>query len=154
MLLILGELVKTRVDSSNQQQNIKDTKSSVSSSVEMYKNMVLFEQEQLEMNGGIDDDDDDDEKNYNNEGSLLSRMPEGSKVNSIESHGQTVSPLKCISCSGVLPAWPNNQDEQSFCLPDGGGSTPEQDNYNDIYNKSLHQSICTGAVRVSSLSLY
>jgi len=80
-----------------------------SSSVDLYNNMVLAEQELENLRGNVDDDDVNDDK----KASLLSMMTTTNTGN-----------LQCISCTGVLPpTWLNNHvNEQSYCFPDGGSN--------------------------------
>lgn len=121
-------------------------KSSGSSSVDLYKNMVMFEQEQ----GNSDDDDDNDnDDGKDNGGSLLSMMTDDVKDDAAALDDQPMTLLKCVSCSGILPLWRNQRnshvDEQSFCLPDVGGSTVQQEKSTTGHEN--YQSICIGAVR-------
>lgn len=101
------------------------------SSLELYRSMLLGEQE-LESLNENDDNGSDDEKN--NDASLLSMtMPDGNEGHDAGlSDQQNPALLKCISCNGVLPSWNNERgDEQSYCLSEN------EDN------------LCYGAVRVS-----
>jgi len=116
----------------------KDQNSALSS-MDLYQNMMKFEQEQG--NTGNDDENKDDDKDSG--GSLLRMMTAAAA-----SDDQLL--LKCVSCTGLLPSWYNKHDdvhadEQSYCLPDVGGSTVEGQE-----NAEKYPSVCTGAVRVSA----
>lgn len=101
---------------------------SISSSKDLYENMVLFEQEQ-----GISDDDVDEDKGKG--ASLLSMMPDNSA---------SVALIKCMSCAGVLPSWHADEDahinEQLYCLPDGGSIQS-----NDNENNGNEDNVCLGS---------
>lgn len=117
------------------------------SNAELYKNMVLAEEE---LGESYDDDynDRDDNNVKDNKDSLLSMMTSRSNVSSPEPKSHL---LMCISCAGVLPMGYDEQDvhvnEQSYCLPDI--QTPQKKDYNEKNDKDKEKSICFGASRVS-----
>lgn len=124
------------------------TENARSSFVDQYKNMVQFEQEE-----GLSDDIDEDRDEKDNSGSLMSMMTSDGDYDAAEASDDQ-SLLSCVSCTGVLPTWHDKKsayiDEQSYCLPDSSSSTIQQNGDNEK-NDVKHQSICTGAVRVSVL---
>lgn len=147
IFLISGEPGPAGQQQQSPRQKSESSKSSGSSSVDLYKNMVMFEQEQ---NISDDDDDDDNNDDKDNDDSLLSVITDGVKDDETFDDQPTML-LKCASCSGILPLWRDQRnsivDEQSFCLPDVGSSTIQQGK--TLTGHENYQSVCTGAVRVS-----
>lgn len=117
------------------------------SNAELYKNMVLAEQE---LGESYDDDynDNDDDDIKDNKDSLLSMMTSRSNASAPESKGHL---LMCVSCTGVLPVGYDERDahanEQSYCLPDL--PTSHKKDYNEENDEDKENSICFGASRVS-----
>lgn len=151
ILYFLGESVASAEEGPTGQQVKRiGGSTSGSSSIELYKAMVLAEQE-LESNGG-GNGDDDDEIDHGSEGaSLLSPMMGGSEDGRRQHSG--AAQLRCLSCTGVLPAWHEQRDahvdEQSYCYTDGA-PTQQQDNDNNGTDRDEEQNVCTGAMRVST----
>lgn len=123
------------------------SKTSGTSNAELYKNMVLAEQE---LGESYDDDynDNDDNDVKDNKDSLLSMITSRSNGSTPESSGHL---LMCVSCTGVLPMGYDERDayanEQSYCLPDL--PTSQKKNYNEENDEDKEKSICFGASRVS-----
>lgn len=133
-----------------QQKKPSSGTSGTLSSIDMYNNMMLHEKEQEEL-GLSENSDDEDKKEGDGEGaSLLSIMP--SANNAAAGSGDQKKLLSCMSCAGVLPSsWDENEDgqidEQFYCLPDGAPTPRSDDNQNS--GDEEHQSVCSGAIRVS-----
>lgn len=137
MCLVSDEMVAE--PTSTQQWPQKKIQNPVSSSMDLFQNMLLFEQAE----GDNSDDDDLEDDTKDNSGSLLRIMT--SRVEKDLTPASDDQLLKCVSCTGLLPSGYNKQDEQSYCLPEVGGSTLENQE-----EAKKYQSICTGAVRVST----
>lgn len=123
--------------------------------VDLYKNMVLGEQELESLGRNVGDDNENDDKG---DASLLSMLGGGDDdVDDNDTITSTGKHLSCVSCTGVLPAGHNDRDtEHLYCLSDGDDSKTQRrrrdSKYNDSTNKE--QSFCSKAVRVSILMLY
>lgn len=111
------------------------------SSLDLYHSMEMGEQERLESLGGNDDEDDSEK---DSDGSLLSMVGGGDDSDIDQEHLTEL--LTCMSCSGVLPTWQDEQnvDEQSYCLSDRGQPLTQ-----DSSNGVEELNVCSGAVRVS-----
>ncbi|KAF0760416.1 Receptor protein serine/threonine kinase, partial [Aphis craccivora] len=112
------------------------------SSLDLYHSMEMGEQERLESLGGNEDEDDSEK---DSSGSLLSMAGGSDDDNDIDQEHLT-GLLTCMSCSGVLPAWQDEQnahvDEQSYCLSDRGQPLSQ-----DNSNVEEELNVCFGAVR-------
>ncbi|XP_060843632.1 uncharacterized protein LOC132923711 [Rhopalosiphum padi] len=109
------------------------------SSLDLYHSMEMGEQERLESLGGNDDEDDSEK---DSDGSLLSMVGGGDDSDIDQEHLTEL--LTCMSCSGVLPTWQDEQnvDEQSYCLSDRGQPLTQ-----DSSNGVEELNVCSGAVR-------
>lgn len=111
---------------------------------QLFENMMQAENEL-----GLSDDENDYEDEKHSEGaSLLSTIPS-------DNSGGKKNHFKCMSCSGLLPlSWDDEQDdqvdEQLYCFPDGA-PMPQPDETRKNENEEQHDSLCSGAIRVSGI---